>query len=140
MLIYSIFWKVLESFSTKSGVKNCWKTEDRTAERQHNQHWPNMGPHTHKCRSNMAQDGSKNPRWWQMHPKKTRVNFQKKTRVFWNLRRGLFCQFLAFMWHLSPHFGLQNGPTSPQYTVCIPTKREIVAQKTPLRTSIWTQT
>ena len=30
MLIYSIFWKVLEGFSTKNGVKNCWKTEDRT--------------------------------------------------------------------------------------------------------------
>ena len=82
MLIYSIFWKVLEGFSTKSGVKNCWKTEDRTAERQHNQHWPNMGPH------NPQMSFQHGPRWLQKTqdddkctPKKPR-KFPKKSGFF----------------------------------------------------------
>ena len=83
MLIYSIFWKVLEGFSTKSGVKNCWKTEDRTAERQHNQHWPNMGPH------NPQMSFQHGPRWLQKNqdddkrtPKKNPRKFPKKNAGF----------------------------------------------------------
>ena len=87
MLIYSILgiqysercWKV-------SQQKAVRKTVERQTTEQQKDNTTNTGPTwdltTHKCRSNMTQDGSKKPKMITNAPQKNRVNFQKKKRIF----------------------------------------------------------
>ena len=59
------------------------------------------------------------------------MHLKKNSRKFPKKKRESFETFgVAFF---------VNESTPFQYRVCIPTKQEIVAQKTPIRTSIWTQ-
>ena len=59
------------------------KTVERQKTEQQKDNTTNTGPTwdltTHKCRSNMAQDGSKKPKMMTNAPQKNRVNFEKKT-------------------------------------------------------------